>query len=330
MKAALTPNYGPANILEVKEVAIPTVGANDVLIETHATPVTAGDRRLRAADFPSISKVPGRLMMGVFKPRNPIQGTMFAGRIVAVGEEVTEYKVGDDVFGSVDNGTYAQYVVAKADGPIAKIPAGISFAEAADVPYGAVTALRFLKDMAQVKAGERVLILGASGGVGRYAVQIAKHLGAHVTGVASHRNEELVRSLGADEFIDYRQCDWRNSQAEYDVIFDIADTTNFAEAKPRLTETGRYMSLFISVNVLVNAIRTSFGNGKKAMFGVALGTAADMAILCDWLAQGVIRPTVGEQFSLDDIASAHVAAETNASATAMVCVANSAQIRLAA
>lgn len=312
MKAAFTPNYGPAQILETREVATPTLEPNQVLVEVKATPVTAGDRRLRAADFPAISKIPGHLMMGIARPRNPIQGTMFAGVIAAVGSEVTEWAVGDEVFGSADNGTYAEYVAVPADGPMARIPDGLSYAEAAEVPYGAVTALRFLHDLGGVQPGERVLILGASGGVGRYAVQLARHFGAEVTGVASGANEELVRELGADHFLDYRTQDWTTNGETYDLIFDVADTTNYGVARHSLSARGRYLTLFVSLGVLLASIVTSMlGDGRRAMFGVALQERRDLDRVKELLELGAIWPVVAEQYPFAQIVDAHQAAETS-------------------
>lgn len=311
MKAAITPSYGPADVLQTRELPTPTIGEHQVLVQIHATPVTAGDRRLRAADFPSIAAVPGRLMMGVLRPRNIVQGTMFAGRIVEVGSAVTQYAVGDDVFGSTDHGAYAEYLPMPEDGAMAKMPAGLSYEEAAAVPYGAGTALYFLRDLGSVGSGDKVLIVGASGGVGRFAVQLAKHLGAEVTAVCSRQSFELVESLGADHVIDYQSEDFSQNGLRYDVIFDVAGATSFCRSRPSLTRDGRYLTLFISVGVLLQMAVTSIIGGPRAKFSVALGKQDDMEQLRELMEQGVIPPVIAQRYPLERIADAHAEAETS-------------------
>lgn len=309
MKAAITPNYGPASILTVKEVATIEPGPNEVLVEVHATPVTAGDRRLRAADFPGVSAIAGRLMLGVFAPRATVQGSVFAGRVVAVGAEVTRFQIGDDVFGGVDNGAYAERVAVREDGAIARMPTNITYEEAADAPYGGVTALRFLRNLGRVQPGEHVLVLGASGGVGRYAVQIAKHFGATVTGVCSADHAEMVRDLGADHVIDYRSEDFRKNGVKYDVIFDIADAATFAGSRDSLAPKGRYLTVFMTLRALMWMAITAMSDGQKAASGVALSSRQDVEELSELLGNGTIRATVARTYALEDIAAAHSAAE---------------------
>lgn len=318
MKAALTPSYGPAEVLKTADVPAPTIGERDVLVEVHASPVTAGDRRLRAADFPSITAAPGRLMVGLLRPKHPVQGTMFAGRVLRVGSAVTEYAVGDDVFGSTDHGAYAEYLAMPESGAMAKMPACLDYAEAAAVPYGAVTALRFLRDLGAVGPGSKVLIVGASGGVGRFAVQIAKHLGAEVTGVCSRGSFELVRQLGADHLIDYESQDFTQTGERYDVIFDIAGVTSFRSSRQSLTQDGRYLTLFFSVGVLLQMAVTALVGGPRAKFSVALGDRDDMEQLRDLIERGVIRPIVAQRFPLDRIAEAHAEAERGRNAGSVV------------
>lgn len=313
MRAAITPQYGTPNVIEVQDVPRPALKAGQVLVEVVATPVTAGDRRLRAADFPGFTAIFGRLLMGLTRPRHAVQGTMFAGRIVEVAADVTEYAVGDAVFGAVDHGAYAEYVVVAADGPMAKMPAQMDFAEAAEVPYGGVTALRFVRDLARVKPGEAVLIVGASGGVGRYAIQIARHLGARVTAVCSARNAALVRRLGAHAVIDYRTTDFTRGATRYDVIFDIADATRFGRCRRVLTPTGRYLSVYMSIGLLWRALTTRLFGTQRAYTGVAMGTRADLAELSALLERRAITPVVAERFDLDAIAAAHARADAGRS-----------------
>jgi len=308
MQAAMNTEYGTPDVLDVTEVDRPTPGPREVLVEVVASAVTQGDRRLRAADFPGVSAVFGRLLFGVFGPRHPVGGTMFAGRVAAVGDEVTRFSVGDDVFGNVDRGAYAEYLVLEEDGAIATKPQGIGYGEAAAIPYGAGTALTFLRDMAKVERGERVLIAGATGGVGRMAVQVAKHLGAHVTAVGS-RDAELARALGADEFIDYTVEDFTARDARWDVIFDTTEGDHFRAFRGSLTATGRYLSLYLTTRLLFQMAITSLRRGPRALGGVALGSAEGMEELRELVETGVLRAVVAQRYPLSEIADAHRALE---------------------
>ena len=242
MQAATLSNYGTPDAFTLAEVPTPTVSEGQILVRVRATVVTQGDRRLRSADFPGISAIPGRLLMGVTRPRNTVHGTMFAGRVEAVGEGVTDFAAGEDVFGACDNGAYAEYLAVKADSGIAKMPSGISYEQAAALPYGAVTALMFLEGMADVQPGQKVAIVGAAGGVGRYAVQVARHLGAEVTAVCSARDAELVREFGAHHVVDYRSEDFTAADTKYDVIFDTPRHDGLRES-PQSAHPDRRVSL---------------------------------------------------------------------------------------
>lgn len=307
MLAAFTDTYGPADILTVRETAAPSVGAHDVLIEVHASPVTAGDRRLRAADFPAPTRLMGRLMFGLSRPRQPVQGTMFAGVVVAVGEQVTRYAVGERVFGSAPNGAYAQQLAMHEDAPMAKIPAGLGFAEAAAMPYGLGTALHMF-ELAGLKRGDSLLILGGSGGVGRYALQLAKHLGAEVTVSASASKHAFMRELGADHMLDYRTQDFRAQGQRYDLIFDIADSSSFRDSRGSLREGGRYMSLSMSLRLLwdqaFNGLRST-----KALFDIAMPDRAAIEHMAALIEAGAVRAQIAERYPLSEIVAAHRAAE---------------------
>lgn len=323
MRAAFTPTYGPAEVLELRDVPAPTLGDDEVLVEVHASPVTAGDQRLRAADFPSISALFGRLILGMLRPKQAVQGTNFAGRIVAVGRKVTRWAVGDDVFGGTPHGAYAEYLTVKEDGPMARKPAGLGYDEAAALPYGAVTASRFLRDLGAVRPGDKVLVVGASGGVGRFAVQIAKHLGAEVTGVCSAANFDLVRSLGADHVIDHRTTDFTQGSERYDVLFDVAGVTTFSQCRSSLSRDGRYLTLLLTVGVLLQMLFTSMRRGPRAKFAIVLADRDEMERVRELAERGVLRPVLAQRFPLERIAEAHAARSTG---TVIVTIRPSAQV----
>ncbi|MGB1017067.1 MAG: NAD(P)-dependent alcohol dehydrogenase, partial [Nannocystaceae bacterium] len=268
MKAAIHTHYGPPNVLRIQDVSPPRVGDHQVLIEVHAVPLTEGDRRLRSADFPGINAIAGRLMFGVFRPRRGLPGTNFAGRVIAIGSAVTRFAVGEDVFGSCLYGACAQQLTVDENSPIAKIPEGFDYDEAAAIPYGAGTALAFLRDVAKVQPGERVLIVGAAGGVGRFAVQVARHLGAEVTGVCRGPDVELVRKLGASTVIDYQLEDFTDNGESYDVIFDTADGGRFNACRGSLNKGGRYVSVYLDTRMLVQMLVTSVFGDRKATSSV--------------------------------------------------------------
>ncbi len=310
MLAAKNTEYGAPSVLTITDVERPTIADDQILVEVRATAVTQGDRRLRTADFPGIAAVFGRAMTGVFAPRHSIGGSSFAGRVVAVGAKVKRFKTGDDVFGSVMHGAYAELLALSESEAVAKMPTRTSYSEAAALPYGAITALVFLKDMAKVQPGERVLIVGASGGVGHLAVQIAKHLGAHVTGVG-HRHEDQVRALGADEFIDYRAEDFTERGQRWDVIFDTTEGDHFRAYRRALSQNGRYLSLFLTVRILVEMMVTALRSGPRAMAGVALGTPELLDDLRELVDARVVSPVIAERYPLEQIVAAHTALETS-------------------
>lgn len=309
MRAIINTSYGTPDVLQLTEVDRPAPGPDDVLVRVHASTVTHGDRRLRAADFPGIAAIFGRLMTGVFRPRHPIGGSNLAGRVVSVGKNVTRFAVGDDVFGGVMHGAYAEYVAVPENSGIAHIPEGSTYAEAAALPYGAVTALSFLRDMAQVRAGERVLIVGATGGVGRMAIQLAKHLGAEVTAVCSD-DRELAHSLGADAVIDYKQEDFTQRGEQWDVIFDTTEGNHFRAFRSSLTQQGRYLSLYVTIRLLLEVAITRLRGGPRALTGVALGTPRLADEVRDLAERGALRPLIAGRYAFENTADAHAFFET--------------------
>ena len=244
MKAIVYTEYGPPEVLQLKEVEKPAPKDNEVLIKVHAATVTTGDANARGFTFvpKGFGPLP-RLMLGVRGPRIPILGTEVAGEIEAKGKGVTLFEVGDQVFGigSSTMGAYAEYVCRPEAEALVEKPAGMSYEEAAAIPGGAGTALYFLRDKAKIQAGQKILINGASGGVGTYAVQIAKYYGAEVTGVCSGANVDLVKSLGADRVIDYTKEDFTNGDKTYDIIYDAVGKTSFSKCKDSLKPGGIYL-----------------------------------------------------------------------------------------
>ena len=309
MKAVAYTAYGPPDVLHVVDVAKPQPASDEVLLRVRATTVTAGDINLRGFAFvPDGLKPLTRLVFGLRKPRQAILGTEVSGEIVAVGESVTRFNVGDAVFGigSGEPGAYAEYVTRKAAGALALMPDGMTFDEAASVPFGATTALYFLKDRANVHPGQHVLVNGASGGVGVYAVQIAKALGAEVTAVCSTRNMDMVHDLGADHIIDYTREDFMKNHATYDVVLDtVLGAMTFDHAKPALKPDGLYLAV---AGGLGEMIRSAWN--KRIIVGAAPETAEAMETLVAMLNAGQIVPFIDRMYSLEEAAEAHRYVET--------------------
>lgn len=305
MKAAIHRRYGRPEVLRIEEVPMPSFGRRDIRVRVHASTVTSGDARLRGMRAPAIFRLPMRLAFGLSGPRQPIPGMEFAGEVEAVGAEVTRFRPGQAVFGIVLRGANAEYLTIREDAAIAPIPPGLTHAQAAAVPFGALAALAFLRHVARLVTGERVLVVGAAGGVGVFAVQIAKHLGAHVTGLCSAESAELVRGLGADAVID-RQAGPRGATAGgYDILLDTIGATRFAEWRPLLAPRGRHVFLSFGLREMVQMAMTSWGRGPRVLGGFSANDPAELAHIADLLAAGVLRPVIGACHRLDDIVAAH-------------------------
>ena len=231
MRAIVQKEYGTADVLRVGEIERPTIGADEVLVKVHAAGLDRGTWHLMAG-LPYAA----RLAVGVRAPKNPVPGLDVAGVVAAVGSEVTRFRPGDEVFG-VSKGSFAEYAAAR-ENKLARKPSNLTFEQAASVPVSGMTALRGLSDVGRLQAGQKVLIVGASGGVGSYAVQIAKALGAEVTGVCSTSKLDLVRSIGADHVIDYSQEDFANGEKRYDLILDIGGNSTLSRLRRALTPRG--------------------------------------------------------------------------------------------
>lgn len=312
MKAAVCTAYGGPDVVEVRDVPAPIAKPDEVLIRVFASTVASGDARVRGARFPKGFGLLGRLFLGLTRPRTPILGTELAGVVEAVGAKVKRYRPGDEVFAfsGVGMGCHAELKAMPEDGPIALIPGGFTYGEAAAISFGGTTALYFLRNLADVQPGERVLINGASGAVGSAAVQLARHFGAHVTGVCSAANAGLVRSLGADEVIDYAEADFARCDARWDVILDTVGNASFARCRKALAEKGRLFLLVADLGDLLRAPLQSWASGLKVAGGTAPERAQDieaLKILCE---MGAFKPVIDSRFPLDRIAEAHARSDS--------------------
>jgi len=312
MKAAVYTRYGPPDVLEIKDVEKPVPADNEVLVRVHATTVCAADWRMRKADPFLI-----RLMNGLSAPKKiHVLGIEFAGRIESVGKTVTRFREGDEVFGATGFkfGAHAEYVCVPADGVIEMKPANMTLEEAAAVFFGAVSALHFLRK-AGIRAGQKVLVYGASGSVGVFAVQLAKHFGAHVTGVCSTRNVELVRSLGADEVVDYTKEDFSRAGRVYDIVCDTVGKSGFSRSLKSLVRGGAYVLIGYSGQLpsflggLVRGMWASATGAARVIGGVAHAAAGDVTFLKGLIEAGTLRTVIDRRYSLDEIAEAHRYAE---------------------
>jgi NADPH:quinone reductase-like Zn-dependent oxidoreductase len=306
MLAATRRHYGAPEVLRIEETALPTLKGDEVLVRVRASSVTSGDVRMRAFSGAGIFWLPMRLLFGVLRPRNPVTGMEFAGIIAAVGQDTRRFRIGDAVFGMKIGGANADYVAVGEDSAIVAKPDGLSFEEAAVVPFGALSALAFLRDFVQIKPGGRILIHGASGAVGMFAVQLAKHFGAHVTGVCSRANAQLVASLGADRVIDYSKEDFTEGAHVYDAILDTVGGSSFSRSKRVLASYGRHVFVVQTLTQLLQSLWTSMRPGKRVIVGFSGGDSTDDLLLISRLIEaGAIRPVIDRTYPLQNIVDAH-------------------------
>ncbi len=306
MKAATRRRYGPPEVLEIEEIERPAPKDNEVLVRIHATSVTSGDVRIRGFKGAGVFWLPLRLMFGVFRPRNPVPGMEFAGQVEAVGTNVMSFRAGEQVFGMTMGGANAQYVAVPDDGAIAAKPVPLSYEEAAALPFGALSALAFLRDIVRLRPGEKILVYGASGAVGVAAVQLAKHFGAEVTGVCSSPNVGLVRSLGADYVIDYTATDFTKGTGVYDVILDTVGGTTFSRSAGVLAPNGRHVFVTSQLPQLLQMLWTSMRRGKRVICGFSSGSSqSDLVLIKEMVEARVLEPVVDRVYPLEQIVEAH-------------------------
>ncbi|MGB5171539.1 NAD(P)-dependent alcohol dehydrogenase [Eudoraea sp.] len=307
MKAVVCTQYGPPEVLNIVEIEKPVPKDNEVLVKVHATTVSAADYRVRSFNVPPSFWLPARLALGLRKPRKSVLGMELSGEIEAVGKDIKTFKKGDKIFAATLQtfGGYAEYICLAEDGPIAIKPSGLSYEEAAAVPIGARTAFHYLKTIAEIKLEKRVLIYGASGSVGTYAVQLAKYFGAEVTGVCSTTNLEMVKSLGADKVIDYSKSDFTKAFETYDIIFITVDKCPFEVCKQALRRNGTYLNIGRPLPSL-QMIWASITSGIKVVVGKnAPETAEALFFMKSIIGQGKLKPVIDRIFSIDQIVEAH-------------------------
>ena len=314
MKAIVFTEYGPPEVLQLKEVEKPIPKADEVLIRIHATSVNFGD--IAARNFGNISHreffmplpfyLIGRLQFGFSKPKNTILGNEFAGEIEAVGKDVTSFKPGDQVFGypGPQMRCNAEYRCLPEDGPLGLKPTNMSYEEAAVVPYGALMAIDLLRKV-DIKHGQQVLINGASGGIGSGLLQLAKHFGAEVTGVCGTPRLGFVESLGADKVIDYTKEDFTQNGETYDLIVDVLGKSSFSQSKDSLKEAGKYVMTSFKMRDFVDMLRTSFGGGKKAICAILVAKPEDLVLTQELVEAGKIKAVIDKRFPLEQTAEAH-------------------------
>jgi NADPH:quinone reductase-like Zn-dependent oxidoreductase len=306
MRAIVYTKYGPPDVLQLKEVEKPIPKDHEVLIRVCAAVVTAADSAMRKGE-PFI----GQFFTGLGSPKMKILGCELAGEIEGTGKDVKRFKAGDRIFASTNTlGAYAEYVCLPDDGAMATKPANMTYGESVAVCDGAMTALPFLRDEGKIQSGQKILIIGASGSVGTFAVQLGKYFGAEVTAVCSAADQELAKSLGADSVIDYKKEDFAKSGQIYDIIFDAVGKSSFSHCKDSLKQRGIYLTTVPSLAIFPQMLWTSLFSRKKAVF-TATGLRSssektkDLVFLKELIEVGKIRSVIDRSYPLEQIAEAH-------------------------
>jgi len=317
MKAIIWTKYGSPDVLQLREVEKPTPKDNEVLVKIHAATVTAGDCEMRRLKFPFFLSLPMRVYIGFRKPtRITILGMELAGEIESVGKDVKRFKVGDRVFGTpgFHMGTYAEYICLpvepeEMEGVLVKMSEEISYEEAAAVSIGGLEALHFLRQ-ANIQGGQKILINGAGGSIGTFAVQLAKHYGAEVTAVDSTEKLDMLRSIGADHVVDYTQKDFTKSGNIYNVIFDVVGRSPFSRSVRMIKQGGYYLIGNPRLSHMLRGAWTSNTTSRKVIFGTSNHNVEDLTFLANLIESGKIKTIIDRRFPLEQIVDAHRYVET--------------------
>ncbi len=309
MKAIVWTKYGPPDVLQLKEVAKPAPKDHEVLIRIDATTVTAADCELRSLKLPIWLRLPIRIYLGLIRPRNKILGQELAGEVEAVGNEVTRFRKGDQVFGwtGFRLGAYAEYTCLPEDGMLAIKPANMTYEEAAALPVGGLEAVHLLRK-GHIQSGEKILIHGAGGSIGTFAVQLARYFGAEVTAVDSTGKLDMLRSIGADQVIDYTQADFTKNGETYDVIFDVVGKSSFSRSVRSLKHHGRYLLANPKLSQMVRGRRILRRSSKTVIpyaARAASETTEDFNFLKELIEAGKIHSVIDRRYPLEQIAEAH-------------------------
>jgi NADPH:quinone reductase-like Zn-dependent oxidoreductase len=306
MKAIVYEKYGPPDVLELKEVDKPTPKDHEISIKTLATTVTSGDWRARSLEVPFGFRCLSRLFFGISRPRQPILGMELAGVVESAGKNVSKFEIGDRVFAysGAGMGCHTEYKCMPEGGAVVVKPANLTYGEAAAISFGGTTALEFFR-RGKLQSGEKVLVNGASGGVGTAAVQLAKHFKAEVTGVCSTANLDLVRSLGASRVIDYTKTDFTKNGETYDVIVDIAGTAPFSRVKGSLRKKGRLLLVVSRLPDLLQIPWVSMTSSKRVIGGPVAGRVEDLRFLANLAEKGEFKPVIDRTYPFEQIVEAH-------------------------
>lgn len=309
MKAFICTNYGDSSVLKLEEVEKPSPQPDEVLVKIKAVGITSGDVRIRSSRFPKGFKILGRLALGITKPRNKILGSEFAGVIEEIGSEVKSFKVGDEVIGFRVGKIYAEYACIKEEQAITHKPQSLSFVQGAALSFGGTTALYFLK-LGNIQSGEKVLVNGASGAVGSFAIQLSKYFGAEVNGVCSTDNLEMVKNLGADKVIDYKKENILDQNETYDIILDTVGNLEFEKCEKILRENGRFMPTAAPLgDMIFKSLKKSSGN-KRFVTGTAGEKKDELEFLSQLVAENKLKPFIDREYPFEQLPEAHEYVET--------------------
>lgn len=304
MKAVHYERYGPPEVLQLKEVAKPIPKANEILLKIRAAAVTMGDCELRSPKIPSLTWFMARLYFGLLKPRKKVLGSYFAGEIDSIGDEVKSFKIGDRIFGiSAGFGAHAEYICLSDKSVLTKLPSNITYEEAAPVGLG-LDSLHFLKK-AKIKKGDEVLINGSGGGIGTYAVQLAKNFGAIVTAVDSNDKLDMLHAIGADKTIDYKQGDFSRSGITYDLVLDVVGALSHSQSLRLLNKTGHYISAIPLLSRLFPSLWVSLTSEKTMTTGLTNPHVEDLDYLKELIEEGYLKTVIDKHYTLETVTEAH-------------------------